>query len=112
MSVSVKLNLTRLHRIAARIAPDVIDKGAYDWAVAIEERAKELAAVDTGEMRDSIHIEKGDTAGEYQVVASALHSVFVEFGTSKMAAQPFMIPAWRQIRGLPFFLRALAELIR
>lgn len=111
MSVSVKLNLTHLHRIAARIAPDVIDQGAHDWAEAVKDRAQELAAVDTGEMRDSIHVEREDQ-GRYQVVASAAHSKFVEYGTHKMAAQPFMTPASRQVRGLPFFARALAALIR
>jgi len=112
MSVSVKLNLRHLHHLAARVQPDVIDKGAYDWAVAVEERAKEIVPVDTGELQESIHVEKGDSSGEYRVVASAAHAKFVEYGTSKMAAQPYITPAWRQVRGLPFFQRALAEMNR
>jgi HK97 gp10 family phage protein len=111
MSVSVQLNLSRLHRIAARIVPDVIEPGASDWADAVVDRAKELAAVDTGEMRDSIHKER-EAAGVYRAVASAAHSIFVEMGTHKAAAQPFMTPASRQVRGLPFFVRALKALIR
>lgn len=112
MTVSVKLNLTHLHHLASRIKPDLIDKAAYDWAVAIEERAEELAPVDTGFLRDEIHVEKGDGLGEYQVVSSAPYSVYQEYGTHKMAASPFLTPAWRQVRGLPFFKRALAEMIR
>jgi HK97 gp10 family phage protein len=53
--------------------------------------ARGLAAVDTGEMRDKIkavHLSKFS-----QVVAGAKHSGYVEFGTYKMAAQPFMRPA-------------------
>lgn len=53
--------------------------------------ARSLAAVDTGEMRDKIkavHLSKYS-----QVVANAKHSGYVEFGTYKMAAQPFMRPA-------------------
>ena len=112
MTVSVKLNLTHLHHFASRVSPDMIDKGAYDWAVAIEERAKEIVPVDTGALQESIHVEKGDQLGEYRVVASEPYAAFVEFGTSKMAAQPYLIPAWRQVRGLPFFQRALAEMNR
>lgn len=111
MSVSVQLNLSRLHRIAARLFPDVIDQGAHDWAEAVSDRAKELAAVDTGEMRDKIHVER-EEQGRYKVVAGAAHSIFVEYGTHKMAAQPFMTPASRQVRGLPFFVSRLREMIR
>lgn len=112
MTVSVKLNLTHLHHLASRVKADLIDKAAYDWAVAIEERAKELVPVDTGELQESIHVEKGDGLGEYRVVASEPYASYVEYGTHKMAAQPYITPAWRQIRGLPFFQRALAEMIR
>jgi len=112
MTVSVKLNLTHLHHLASRVKADLIDKGAYDWAVAVEERAKEIVPVDTGFLQESIHVEKGDSLGEYRVVADAEYAKFVEYGTHKMAAQPFITPAWRQVRGLPFFRRALAEMSR
>ena len=112
MTVSVKLNLNHLHHLASRIAPDVIDQGAYDWAVAIEERAKELVPVDTGALQESIHVEKGDSAGQYQVVADMPYAAFVEYGTGRGPAQPYLTPAWRQVRGLPFFQRLLRELIR
>lgn len=112
MSVSVKLNLNHLHHFASRVKPDVIDQGAFEWAGAIEERAKEIVPVDTGALQESIHVEKGDGPGQYNVVASEPYAGFVEFGTSRMAAQPFLIPAWRQVRGLPFFQRHMAELIR
>lgn len=59
-------------------------------------RAKELAAVDTGEMRDKINYEID--RGVLYVKADADHSSFVEYGTVKMAAQPFMTPAIREVR--------------
>jgi len=53
--------------------------------------ARGLAAVGTGEMRDKI---KAKHLSKYsQVEAGAKHSGFVEFGTYKMAAQPFLRPA-------------------
>jgi HK97 gp10 family phage protein len=112
MTVSVKLNLNNLHHLAARIKPDVIDQAAFEWAQAVEDRAKELVPVDTGALQESIHVEKGDGDGRYNVVADMPYARFVEFGTGRGPAQPYLIPAWRQVRGLPFFQKHLAELIR
>jgi HK97 gp10 family phage protein len=63
-----------------------------DAAEEIEFLGKDLAAVDTGEMRDKIHVVVFDKLS-LQVRADADHSGFVEYGTSRMAAQPFMTPA-------------------
>ena len=63
-------------------------------------RAKELAAVDTGEMRDKINYEIDN--GVLYIKADADHSLFVEMGTRYMPAQPFMTPAIREVqRELP-----------
>ena len=57
----------------------------------IQSGAKARAAVDTGFMRDNITLE---TLGNgFRAVAEAPYSGYVEYGTRKMAAQPFMIPA-------------------
>lgn len=53
----------------------------------VEADAKDRAAVLTGEMRDSIHTEGGEVATDND------HAFFNEFGTSVMAAQPFIRPA-------------------
>jgi HK97 gp10 family phage protein len=58
---------------------------AIAWKIA--ETARQLAPVDTGELRDSIHEDNGN------VVVSAAHGVHVEFGTVFMEAQPFLRPA-------------------
>ena len=49
--------------------------------------AKARAHVDSGEMRDQIHVD-----GDY-VVAGAWYSFFEEFGTVHNPAHPFMVPA-------------------
>lgn len=46
--------------------------------------------VDTGELRASENVSVG--AKELRLTAGTDHAVYVEFGTSKMAAQPFMKP--------------------
>lgn len=48
-------------------------------------------------MRDNIRviaIPKGDGLNDYLVVSEAQYSLFVEFGTVNMDAQPFFIPGY------------------
>lgn len=58
--------------------------------------AESGAAVDTGEMRDDIERQAAGANGE--VRATSRHSKFVEFGTYKDPAQPFMTPAASKAR--------------
>ncbi|WP_214807617.1 HK97-gp10 family putative phage morphogenesis protein [Exiguobacterium sp. s102] len=61
--------------------------------MAIESGAKRLAPVDTGQLRSSI---KGKVSGggyEGNVTPTVEHAPFVEYGTRKMPAQPYMLPA-------------------
>jgi HK97 gp10 family phage protein len=55
--------------------------------------AKNLAPVDIGKLRDSII--KKDTENEFkkEIVSEADYSLYIELGTSKQAAQPFLRPA-------------------
>lgn len=59
-------------------------------------RASQIAPRDTGYMAEHITAQKKDNVA--QVVSEADYSVYVEFGTYKMAAQPFMRPAVDQGR--------------
>jgi hypothetical protein len=54
-------------------------------AVRVLDYAKGSAPVDTGEYRDSIHMVELPSGG-FRIQADAPHAIFVEFGTSKMAA--------------------------
>jgi HK97 gp10 family phage protein len=57
----------------------------------IADEARRLVPVDTGELQDSIEvIVEGNTVS---LVAGTDHALPVEFGTIKMAAQPYMRPA-------------------
>lgn len=105
-----------LHRLAAdltRAAGDVerqarvaVEKSTLD----IEADAKNLAPVDTGNLRASIgHLyHYGDGAVESEIGPTASYSSFVERGTSRMAPQPFMAPALE--RQTPAFLEAMRQL--
>lgn len=55
-------------------------------------RARQLAPVRTGQLRASINAEaQGET--RFVIGASAPYATYVEYGTSKMAAQPYLRPA-------------------
>jgi HK97 gp10 family phage protein len=54
--------------------------------------AKSLARVDTGEMRDGINAAPLPD-GAARVSSPVPHSVFNEYGTSRMSAKPFMRPS-------------------
>lgn len=56
-------------------------------AKVVLDKSQELVPVDKGDLRDSGHIEGSE------VIYDSNHSIFVEFGTYKVAAQPFLRPA-------------------
>lgn len=78
-------NLGKNKSIATeQIANDVVDI------------AKGNAPVLSGALRDSVHVEKdGDN---HAVVVGVDYGAFVELGTSKVAAQPYLGPAAAKVR--------------
>lgn len=108
-------------------ANQILRKAALDCEAA----AKGNAPVATGFLRDSIYtrtatssgygqagepppgaellpeVDKPDSGTAY-VAVGANYGVFVEFGTSKMAAQPYLVPAAEAVG--PSFVAAMAEL--
>jgi HK97 gp10 family phage protein len=70
------------------------------FAREVRDDAKANAPVDEGTLRDSIELYGGE---DWRIIrATARHSVFVEYGTSKMAPQPFMWPAARRVESRLF----------
>ena len=70
-------------------------------AKAIADDASRGAPVRTGALRASIYHQRrpsGSTRMTWRIGALAPHTIFVEKGTRKMAAQPFLRPALRRRR--------------
>ena len=69
-------------------------------AESMQSLAKQLAPVDTGYMRD--HIQIVDVATEDSLKSSVLseadYSLYVEYGTINMEAQPFFTPAFESAK--------------
>lgn len=64
-------------------------------ALRVERKAKMKAAVDTGFMRNGIFVTRVGML-RYKVTSPAGYSVYVELGTRKMKAQPFLGPAVKE----------------
>lgn len=87
-------SLTEGPRALGQLTRTVVRKTAKD----VERSAKGLAPVDTGNLKSSIgtsDLRAMGTSGaiEAEVRATANYATFVELGTSRAAAQPFMGPA-------------------
>lgn len=109
--MSISVDLSQLVALSARIkgaGPRVGAAGSQllrGTAYRIEADAKSLAAVDTGALRSSITTTiAGDGASgsmTAEIGPTVEHGVYVELGTSRMAAQPYLQPAAdRNIPGL------------
>jgi HK97 gp10 family phage protein len=79
-----------LSRFDAAMIARVHEK-LFEWCEAVRTLAQAAAPVRTGYLRDHIFAEVNDWVGS--VGSEATYSVFVEFGTRYMRAQPFLFPA-------------------
>lgn len=99
-------DLTRAGSQTQARARLVVEKSTLD----IESDAKNLAPVDTGNLRSSIghmyHYEDG--AVEAEIGPTADYGAYVELGTSVHAPQPYMAPALE--RRTPGFIQAMRQL--
>lgn len=87
-------------------ARDLVRKTAAD----IEGDAKRLVPVDTGNLKNSITHQTAGNAyySEAEIGPTADYGIYVELGTSRMTARPYMGPA--ADRHLPLFEQALGAL--
>jgi HK97 gp10 family phage protein len=86
ISVSFKIN-TNINKNIDK----AIEKGLTKAAVYVQGEAKKRAVVDTGNMRANVYYKVvGFVALIYNTVK---YSIFIEYGTIKMQARPFMRPA-------------------
>lgn len=91
MQVDLVITHNRLGALAAQLpglANAIVGKTVAD----IEAEAKALVPVDTGALKNSITGEMTGTA-EGQVSVGQEYGPYVEYGTARQAAQPYLTPA-------------------
>jgi HK97 gp10 family phage protein len=95
----IDIDLRRIQRLqkAMKHAPALIaeelSKAVRDLVLLVEGVAKKNCPVDTGKLRASITPVIESWAAGY-VGTNTAYAPYVEYGTSKMAAQPFLEPAF------------------
>lgn len=79
----------------ATLAPQKSMDAVNTTALNVEKGAKERAAVKTGRMRSSIRAKTITRPNQIaEVSVNVNYGIHVEFGTHRMSAQPFLIPAY------------------
>lgn len=102
-------SFTEVPRTLGQLTRTVVRKTATD----IASTAKTIAPVDTGNLKSSIgtsDLRAMGTSGsiEAEIGPTANYGIYLEFGTSRMAPQPFMGPALE--KNSPAFEQAMAEI--
>lgn len=77
--------------LAARAVEEKIGEIIAAGAETVCKSAKELCPVDTGRLRDSISV--SPSVDGAIVSSDADYAAYVEFGTSSLAPQPYLVPA-------------------
>lgn len=92
--MSLEINGAALQELFVSPNGDVA-KDLQRRALQVERSAKGLCPVDTGRLRSSITNElTEDGEGLVAIVGTDVeYGIYVELGTSRMAAQPFLLPA-------------------
>lgn len=89
---------------ATRKAQQVVAKAALD----VEARAKVFAPVDTGALMNSIGADVAADSLSAEIGPTVHYGAYVEYGTSRMAPQPYMSPALDAVA--PGFVAAMESL--
>ncbi len=85
-----------MERLGGMDLPGAAESALPGAAEGLAEEARALAPVNTGELKESIHVAAdGPTAS---VAAGAGHARYVELGTFRVAPRPFLLPAYARRR--------------
>ena len=103
----------RSMRQAAPIIQEELGKAVMELAFVIEAKAKKLCPVDTGLLRSSI-LPVVESWAEAYVGTNVKYAIFVEYGTRKTKAQPYLEPAFLEGKGRAkaIFDRAIERAMR
>ena len=102
-----------LDKLADSVGESVLRSAGYAGAKIFMDEAKILAPVGTGTLRNNIIVKRAEEksegaekqtyvvtvrAGKFNTEGDAFYWRFVEFGTARSAARPFMRPAFESMK--------------
>ena len=94
---STGIFLTNFDKIMKKVdMKKELEEAVEAIAYMIEGEAKRICPVRTGRLRASIHTGKIEE-GVYYVGTNVYYAPYVEFGTRKMAARPYLRPAAKKV---------------
>jgi len=100
MSVEITCDVKGIERFqeAMRRFDSAVQKHVHrqlaSWAAEVKALAKQLVPVRTGHLRSSIYAKISEWVAE--IGAEATYALFVELGTRRMQARPYLYPAIKQ----------------
>ena len=108
--MKVKIDTAKLDAIVANLHPGTA-RIVNTYGTAMAGKAGMNAPVDTGALRNSIPAESHMSgSAKYTIQDGVEYGVYQELGTSRMAAQPFLVPAIESLANA--FLNAFAGLFK
>ena len=97
LEIKVVVDNTKLIQAAIRDGiKDAITKACFD----VEAEAKNTVPVDTGNLKNSIQADLDNIESlEGEVGTGVEYAAYIEYGTSKMPARPYLTPAAEKVAG-------------
>lgn len=98
-NIKVELDANKLIAYLEKLSNELKEriKRELIWAgIETQNRARQLCPVDTGTLRNSIVYEQ---KSDFEVIVGAYtdYASYVEYGTRKMNAQPYLNPAFEEV---------------
>lgn len=109
MNTAVFVDTRGLDKLTEGLSPQEIDRAVLRAAMDAEGGAKIGAPVDTGALRNSIQA-RASGPGEAIVGVGMAYGPYVEYGTYRMKAQPYLAPAL--VKAVERLRRSLENLFR
>lgn len=107
--VSISVGFNRFPEIAAAM-PEQTKKVVKQTAFNVEAYAKSVVHVETGNLKNSITTEFEDDGLTAIVAPHTEYAAYVEFGTRRSSAYPYMTPAAE--RNGPAFVAAMKQMLQ
>jgi len=117
VSLTIQTKITGDKEIARKISelakkhPEALKDAIIKSVLVVEGKAKKAVPVLTGRLRSSIttEIKKAGQGYDGRIGTNVFYAPYVEFGTKRMSAKPYLFPAMKESRSdiIGFLTRAI-----